>query len=216
MKKVLLIGDSVRQGYDAYVKEKLVDVAEVVYPKENCMYATNVLRFLHEWASNLSVAEELDVIHWNTGLWDSLRMFGEEPLTPVNVYAELITRIQKRIQRLFPHAISIFATTSPVLEHHLWPEPDKLMLYNSEIEQYNAAAVQALAPFDVKINDLYGLLKDIPESYHSDPIHYYTPQATQLIGDAVCAHILASLGSAYVVDNKVCTEEHSPNVLVGI
>ena len=49
MKKILLIGDSIRMGYDKYVKEALDGVAEVYYPKENCKMAVYVLRFLQEW-----------------------------------------------------------------------------------------------------------------------------------------------------------------------
>lgn len=34
MKKVLLIGDSIRMGYDTYTKMTFEDVAEVYYPEE--------------------------------------------------------------------------------------------------------------------------------------------------------------------------------------
>ena len=36
MKKVVILGDSIRMGYDKYVKEALKDVAAVYYPKDNC------------------------------------------------------------------------------------------------------------------------------------------------------------------------------------
>lgn len=49
MKKIVLIGDSIRMGYDKYVKEALAGTAEVYYPSENCRYAQNVLRFAHDW-----------------------------------------------------------------------------------------------------------------------------------------------------------------------
>ncbi len=39
MKKVLLIGDSIRMGYDKYVKDALNEVAEVYYPTENCRFS---------------------------------------------------------------------------------------------------------------------------------------------------------------------------------
>jgi len=35
MKKIVLIGDSIRLGYETYVKEALAGVAEVFSPKEN-------------------------------------------------------------------------------------------------------------------------------------------------------------------------------------
>ena len=46
MKKVLLIGDSIRQGYDRYVKMSLEGEAEVFYPEENCRFSVYVLRDL--------------------------------------------------------------------------------------------------------------------------------------------------------------------------
>ena len=49
MKKILLIGDSIRMGYCEYVKEALSDSAVVYYPPENCKFAVNVLRFMKEW-----------------------------------------------------------------------------------------------------------------------------------------------------------------------
>ncbi|VTR19087.1 Uncharacterised protein [Actinobacillus pleuropneumoniae] len=35
MKRVLLLGDSIREGYEPYVRERLADRAEVVAPGEN-------------------------------------------------------------------------------------------------------------------------------------------------------------------------------------
>ena len=45
MKKIVLIGDSIRMGYDKYVKEALDGVADVYYPGENCRFAQYTLRF---------------------------------------------------------------------------------------------------------------------------------------------------------------------------
>ena len=36
MKKILIIGDSIRKGYSKYVKVAFQDVAEVYYPDDNC------------------------------------------------------------------------------------------------------------------------------------------------------------------------------------
>jgi hypothetical protein len=49
MKKVVLIGDSIRMGYDKYIKDALNGTAEVFYPSENCRFAEYVLRYAHEW-----------------------------------------------------------------------------------------------------------------------------------------------------------------------
>ena len=53
-KKVLLIGDSIRMGYDKYVKNYLSDSCEVYYPKDNCRFAQYTLRHLSDWKSGFN------------------------------------------------------------------------------------------------------------------------------------------------------------------
>ena len=52
MKKIVLIGDSIRMGYDKYIKDSLAGKAEVFYPTENCKFAEYILRFAHGWKNN--------------------------------------------------------------------------------------------------------------------------------------------------------------------
>ena len=73
MKKIVLLGDSIRKGYDKYVKMAFKDVAEVYYPTENCRFAAYLLRYIHGY-KKLVEEGEVDVIHWNAGLWDCLRL----------------------------------------------------------------------------------------------------------------------------------------------
>ena len=49
MKKIVLIGDSIRKGYDAYVQEKLAGQAQVFFPEENCRFAQYVYLNLLGW-----------------------------------------------------------------------------------------------------------------------------------------------------------------------
>ena len=95
MKKIMLIGDSIRMGYDEYVKNALQGVAEVYYPGENCRFAEYVLRYAHEWKSELKLDDSVDLVHWNAGLWDALELFGDDPLTSFSYYGEAIARIDK-------------------------------------------------------------------------------------------------------------------------
>ena len=182
MKKILLIGDSIRKGYDLYVQKSFSGIAEVYYPEENCKFALYILKFLHYWKSELKI-DNVDAIHWNAGLWDTLRVYGDDCLTRFDHYVDTVERIQKRIEFLFPNAVSIFATSTPVLETGFIKDFE--MRYNADVERYNAAACEVLAKRGVVINDLYGLMKDAPESYHSDQTHFDTPDATERIGGAV-------------------------------
>ena len=190
MKKIVLLGDSIRMGYDKYIKDALSGVAEVVYPDENCRYAENVLRFAHDWKAKGNWSDDTDLVHWNAGLWDVLELFEDEPLTSPEYYAQAIKRIHKRLRMLFPKAKIVFATSTAVIE-------EKCSLnfrrHNSIIEQYNRLAVEALSDTDTVINDLYALTKSCPADYHSDAVHYYTDQGTELIGGRVLSVICREL-----------------------
>ena len=186
MKKIFLIGDSIRfgalgsPGYGGYVKEKLAGEAEVFAPNENCRFAQHTLRYLHEWAANIP-KEEIDVVHWNNGLWDALRLFGDEPFTELEYYGKTLVRIYQRIRLLFPNAKVIFALSTSVKEE--WASPD-FIRYNKEIEEYNKEAIKVLVPLGVEINDLYSVSKAFADDLRSDWVHY-GEEASKILADAV-------------------------------
>ena len=198
MKNALLIGDSIRMGYDKAVKNTLKGKANVYYPEENCRFASYVLRYIHEY-KNILGDNHVDVLHWNTGLWDCLRLFGEEPHTPVDVYAYYIDRICIRIQKLFPDAQVIFATSTSVQSEFMSPN---FMRYNEEIEAYNAAAIKVVSKYGFRVNDLYAISVDLPAEAHSDAVHYYTPMGTKSLTEQVLSYILPALGIAEKIEYK--------------
>ena len=189
MKNVLLIGDSIRMGYDKAVKYTLKSEANVYFPEENCRFASYVLRYIHEYKSILR-DNRVDVLHWNTGLWDCLRLFGEEPHTPVEIYAYYIDRICKRIKKLFPDAQVIFATSTSVQSERMSPDFKR---YNEEIEAYNAAAVKVVLKYGFQVNDLYAVSVSLPAEAHSDAVHYYTSMGTKILTEQVLSYLLPAL-----------------------
>ena len=190
MKKILLIGDSIRLGYDKYVKMAFEDVAEVYYPAENSRFAAYICRQLHEWKNKLNCGDDIDVVHWNAGLWDDLIMLDGKHLTPIEVYKEYVDRICNMIKLYFPKAKIIFATSTPVQE--------ELFLtckrFNKDTEEYNNAAVEIVKSHGGEINDLYSLAMAAPVEYHSDLTHYYTKEGTRLLTNQVVKCLEASLG----------------------
>ena len=187
MKKIILIGDSIRQGYDKYVKEALKGIADVSYPGENCRFSTYILRNLIIWKRELEWGDDVDLVHWNAGLWDCLVMVDGEKLVPLEVYKENIDRICRQIKMLFPKAKMIFATSTPCIER-LFADRD-CKRKNSDTEMYNAAACEIVKKYGGEINDLYALMKDVPEAYHSDLTHFYTKEATELMTGKVLSVI---------------------------
>ena len=97
MKKILLLGDSIRQGYDKYVKMAFEDIAEVYYPSENCRFTAYMLRHLTEWVDQLQCGSDVDLVHWNAGLWDDLVLIDGLHHIPINVYSEYVERIYRML-----------------------------------------------------------------------------------------------------------------------
>lgn len=188
MKQILLIGDSIRKGYDESVKKTLDGIAEVYFPEENCRFASYVLRYFNDYAS-LIPDGNADVIHWNAGLWDCLRMFGEEPFAPIEIYTYYIERICARIKAQFPNAKVIFATSTSVQSEKM---SDNFKRYNEEIEAYNAAAVSVVTKYGFAVNDLYAVSAVLPAEAHSDAVHYYTPMGTEAFTKQVVQQICAA------------------------
>ena len=190
MKNILLIGDSIRLGYDKSVRKTLEGYATVLFPEENCRFASYVLRYFHEWLGKIN-GEEIDVVHWNAGLWDCLRLFEEEPHTPLDVYAYYIDRICIRIKKLCPNAKVIFATSTRVLSEKM---SKRFKRYNEEIEKYNEVAVEVVKKHGFAVNDLYAVSAGLPEEAHSDAVHYYTPMGTEAFTNQVLAFLTPALG----------------------
>lgn len=181
MKKVLLIGDSIRRGYDKYIKKIFEDKAEIFYPDENCRFSSYVLRYIPMWKDQLEI-EDVDLVHWNAGLWDSLILYDGENHISLEEYKKNIERICKMLKHYFPKAKMIFATSTPVIEELFTGDVRRS---NKDIEAYNTAAVEIVQRYDAQINDLYSLLKNAPREYHSDQTHWYTRGGTELITEQV-------------------------------
>lgn len=195
MKTVLLIGDSIRRGYDKSVRKTLENKANVIFPEENSRFAAYLLRNFHEYLKE-NKGVHIDIIHWNAGLWDCLRLFEEEPHTPIDVYVYYMERVCVRIKKLCPDAHVIFATSTSVLSEKM----DKdFKRYNEEIEKYNQVAVEVVKKHGFEIDDLYTMTRNLPESAHSDPVHYYTSEGTRAFTNQVLSYIGPALG----IDEKL-------------
>ena len=203
MKNVFLIGDSIRYGatanpeyqtsnspgYGCYVKELLSGKANVYAPDDNCRFAQYTLRYLYDWSKDLE-CDKIDVVHWNNGLWDVLRINDDEPLTPIDVYEKMICRVYDSIKKTFPNAKIIFALSTAVVEE--WARDD-FKRYNSDIEKYNEVAKRVLSEKGAIINDLYSVSAKFDNSLHADWVHF-NEEGSKILAEAVCKVI----GESYV------------------
>ncbi len=160
MKKVILLGDSIRLGYGRRVCELLGPDYTVWQPEDNCRFASYTLRMLFDYQEQLKGA---DVIHWNNGLWDVCDLFGDGAFTPPETYIDLLVRIAGILKTYAPTVI--FATTTT---------PDAEMPGHDieRLKAYNAAAVAALTPMGILINDLFTpVASDMDGMICEDHIH---------------------------------------------
>lgn len=205
MKNILLLGDSIRMGYDSFVKEKLEGRANVYFSEDNGRFAQYTLRALSNWKSDLALPE-IQLVHWNNGLWDVLHLnsgangndgeaegvtfspdnvpgeaqFDKDPLTPPDMYRYMIGRVLTRIRQLFPGADVVFATTTSVIEEQAtWAYRS-----NAEIRQYNDIAREVLIPRGVRINELGDFVDKNCLSLHKDWVHF-NDEGSSLMADEI-------------------------------
>ena len=190
MKKIILFGDSIRLGYANYVRNSLEDVASVYSSKDTCAFSQYMLRWVSEWKKKEGYPDDMDLVHWNVGLWDVLRIMDDGTFTTPEYYAYTLERLERRLRALFPKAQQVFALSTAVIEEKYEPPYQR---YNKDIEQFNEIAIKTLSPLGVKINDLYTLTKGAPEECRSDMTHFYKPAGIKLVGDKVVQCICETL-----------------------
>ena len=175
MKKVVLLGDSIRLGYGGRVRELLGSDYTVWQPDDNCRFAAYTLRMLFDYREQMRGA---DVIHFNCGLWDMCDLFGDGPFTPVDVYVEQMVRIAAILKSYAPNGTVIFATTTP-------PSPE---MWGHDIERvraYNAAVVAALEPLGIVINDLFTPVAEDVEHMICEDLLHSTPYGVEVLAQQV-------------------------------
>lgn len=187
---IFLLGDMVRYtsahhcGYGLFAAELLQDECGVYMPPEDCGSAQMTLRNLYYWSRMFASCHrhDVDVVHWNCGLWDIERIMDDEPITPIEDYKSQLRRIYWRIREIFPNAVVVFATTTPVFE------PDQrgvLRYFNRDVQAYNQAARQVLEPVGAVIDDLYAAAEDFDGRTMYASATHFSPQGAEALAQAV-------------------------------
>jgi hypothetical protein len=118
MKRVILVGDSIRKGYREVVARELSGLAEVWSPDGNCKDSRSVLHNLEEWV----ISRRPDVLHLNCGLHDIKTDFGgEDTAVSLDDYGSNLRAICRLLNGL-DGCTAIWAATTPV-----WLDPRKLV-----------------------------------------------------------------------------------------
>ena len=193
MKKVVLIGDSIRLHYQPYVERALAGSAEVWGPAENCEMSSKIRDRLHEWV----VDREPDVVHLNCGLHD-LR-YNPGSTSRQATHEEYAQNLEYILTTLAAETRSrvIWATITPINE--VRHRSHRFRRYEADVAAYNTIANGVVNRFGVVVNDLYGTVNTAGADslLKQDGVHFT---------DEGCAflarHVVAAVQSALANSDK--------------
>jgi lysophospholipase L1-like esterase len=156
--RVLLIGDSITGGYGPKVADALKGKASVARLTTSKSIGDPTL--LAEVALVLGQCH-FDVVHFNNGLhgWG----YTEEEYR--QHFPELVATIRKHA----PQAKLIWATITPMRQAG---KLDVIAEGTKRVQARNKIAEEIIAREGIAVDDLYGLVKDHPEYWSQDGVHF--------------------------------------------
>ena len=155
--RVALIGDSITEGYYAFVKASLKNIAKVdclatSYSIASNMYGRVVREFIND--------SEYDVVHYNYGL---------HGFSVNEACYEVFCR--DFVQFMAPKTKIIIATTTTVLEEN---SNSQNVFWKEKIIKRNKALIAVAKEFHAGINDLNSVCKKFDASDRSaDGVHFH-------------------------------------------
>ena len=160
MKKVMLIGDSIRLSYQEQTEKLLAGKADVWGPEDNCRFAKYTLWNCGAW---FEMAGRPEIVHWNNGIWDMYKVTSDGLVfTSLDEYIKTLERVfyEWKMRNLSV----IWASTTAVN-----PNP---VIDTRTIDRYNAAAAEFMSGKGVLIMDLNSVIKkDMVNYLAEDAIH---------------------------------------------
>ncbi|MDD4889356.1 MAG: SGNH/GDSL hydrolase family protein [Phycisphaerae bacterium] len=188
MPRVLLIGDSIRMGYQPVVASLLAGRVDVIGPEDNGGDSRRILANLAAWLGT----PPPDVVHINCGLHDLKTMLQQanEHQVPLDEYRRNIPQILVDLRRLAPKARIIWATTTPVVDER-FVNRKEFIRRQADVVAYNAAALAAAQAAGVEVNDLHAVVEAAgrPAAVSADGTHM-SDLGNQAIAQAVANCII--------------------------
>ena len=185
--KVVLIGDSIREGYQPLVAARCGD-AEVWGPPENCQHGLWVLDHFQEWV----IDQRPDVLHVNFGLHDSSPQADGEHQVILPQYRLCLQRFVAKVREL-ENTKMVWATTTPrYVPDESTPMDRWRVMTEAEIDRYNTAALEVVTGEGLPANDLHGVVagSGFAKCLRQDGVHM-TEFGNEVLADAVVEAIRA-------------------------
>ena len=194
MVKILLLGDSIRGGYQHKVQEKLGENYKVFAPNDNCRFSAYTLNSVRFWLGLQALPEvkefmtEPDIIHWNNGLWDVARLFGENRcFCSLDEYLSNMERTYNFLRKNTKAKIILATTTPTRKEKELDPMVSHFV---ADIERYNKALIERLGDKVDCVNDLFSLVMSEREKIiREDDLIHLTDYGKEVCSNAVVQSI---------------------------
>lgn len=186
---VMLLGDSIRIGYQAVVQRELTGRAEIWWPDENGAHTAHTLARLDTWLDGRQPA----VIHLNCGLHDLWREPDDQLRHSEAVYATNLAAVLDRLRQTA--AVVVFALTTPVDQtRQVTSNYGRIVRYDADVPRYNDLARRLCEARGVVVNDLYGVVEQAGRDglIGADGVHY-SPAGCEVLGRAVAACVAAHL-----------------------
>jgi hypothetical protein len=181
--RVLMVGDSITQGYFRDVEKDLTGKAYCA------KYATSMFMSNPDFLETLKIIlrrYRFNVIHINNGLhgWTG---YTEEQ------YRQALPKLMDTLKKYGQGAALIWATSTPRRNPQ---NPARLAADNGRVKERNRIAVEYMRQRGIAIDDLYSLVADHPEYYNlpQDATHF-NAQGRALEGAQVSKTILEVLSN---------------------
>lgn len=182
--RVLLVGDSILNGYLKAVSQALEGKAYVdgwVNPYSQASYK------LDEMTAEVLAHGPYDVVHFNMGLhgWQKGRI-------PEGKFEPLTRQWVENIRKGAPNAKLIWASSTPVTTKGKPGELDAEI--NPVIVEHNRMAAKVMKEMNVPVDDLYSLLTPHLDWARGDQFHW-KPEGYTLLSSEIVKRVLAELHS---------------------
>lgn len=183
--RVLLVGDSICNGYQNDVRDLLKGKVNVTYwVSSYCVTSPAYLPLLSVYLDEA----KYDVIHFNNGL-HSLSQ------TTIDAYSKGYRAALELIRRKQPQAKIVWCSSTPLYDIHYTGDRAR---YMKKVPELNAAVAKVVAEFGVDgTDDLFALCNPLDRKENwRDGCHFH-PSAIAKQAEQVAASVLSALNSTH-------------------
>lgn len=209
MKNVLLIGDSIRLGYQGRLAELLGKNVKIYAPEENCRFTKFALWGMFSWMEGFG-SPKIDAAHFNTGIWDLHRCTADGKLfTLPDEFADHQRRLAIQMKSYTDNVIfanmtpggkgldtemsrinALINTDPDFVKVHLTAAMNK---WNADVAKYNKIAEGVMAELNIPVNDFHSAILADTEKYVCEDGIHMTPEGYDLLAHMAAEKILSML-----------------------